>query len=64
MRIGRLKIDCGTVKNSLAKRVLWVFFLCTLLPLCALALFSLFHVSRELERQADQKLHRACKSAG
>lgn len=64
MKLDEFRFHGQQFKGSLVKRVFRIFLLCTLMPLCVLAYFSLSHVSKELERQAEERLHQDCKSAG
>jgi HD-GYP domain-containing protein (c-di-GMP phosphodiesterase class II)/HAMP domain-containing protein len=58
------KIEFGFLSSKVARRIFLLFILCALLPLSILAYFSLSQVTKELNKQADTKLHQANKSSG
>ncbi len=62
MRISR--IETSFLKSRVARRVFGLFVICALLPLLALAGFTFFFVSGELEEQTAARLVRTCKAKG
>jgi HD-GYP domain-containing protein (c-di-GMP phosphodiesterase class II) len=59
-----MKIDTRIIKSKLGRRILFMFGLCALLPITALAVSSYFQVSKQLEKQEYRRLNREAKSHG
>ncbi len=60
----RLRIESRAFRSIVARRVFILFVLCSLIPLAALAYFSLGRVTGQLELQALQRLSHTTKSTG
>ncbi len=58
------KLEYISLRSKVAKRIFFLFVLCALLPLVALAFFSFSQVSQQLRQQAEQRLHETCKATG
>ena len=52
------------IHSRVARRIFVLFVICALLPVCILALVSLQRVSAKLEKDSQERLRRAAKSAG
>lgn len=52
------------VQSKFGRRIFVLFFLCSLLPVCILALVSLQRVSSRLEQDSQERLRQAGKNAG
>ncbi|UCF82107.1 MAG: HAMP domain-containing histidine kinase [Desulfobacteraceae bacterium] len=59
-----MKIDLTFFKSKVARRVFTLFVLCALVPISALAVMSFTHVTKQLERQSQKRLHQSCKALG
>jgi len=64
MKIAGFRPDRTFLENKVGRRIFLVFVTCAILPLAAMALVSYFEVTSQLSRQADERLHQACRSAG
>jgi hypothetical protein len=60
----RLGSKYNFLQGKVASRVFLLFVLCALLPLMAMAFFSYRQVTAQLNREAYERLHQACKTAG
>jgi HD-GYP domain-containing protein (c-di-GMP phosphodiesterase class II)/HAMP domain-containing protein len=52
------------LRSKVARRILAIFMLCALLPVCVLGGLSLWQVSRKLENETYQAVQHASKNAG
>jgi putative nucleotidyltransferase with HDIG domain len=57
-----MKIEGTFLRSKVARRIFLLFVLCALLPIAALAIISFGHVTRELNRQSQKRLHQASKA--
>jgi HD-GYP domain-containing protein (c-di-GMP phosphodiesterase class II)/HAMP domain-containing protein len=64
MKLAKLRPDRAFLENKVGRRIFLVFVVCAILPLGMMALVSYFEVTSQLSRQADERLHQACRSAG
>ena len=64
MNLAKFRPDRAFLENKVGRRIFLVFVVCAILPLGTMALVSYFEVTSQLSRQADERLHQACKSAG
>jgi HD-GYP domain-containing protein (c-di-GMP phosphodiesterase class II)/HAMP domain-containing protein len=64
MKLARFRPDRAFLENKVGRRIFLVFMICAILPLGLMALVSYFEVTSQLSRQADERLHQACRSAG
>jgi signal transduction histidine kinase len=61
---GFLGIKYSFLSSKVARRIFFLFVICALIPLSALAYFSLSQVTKELYLQAESRLHQSCKTSG
>ena len=59
-----LEIQYSFLRSKVARRIFFLFIICALIPLSALAYFSFSQVTEALYLQADSRLHQACKASG
>lgn len=59
-----MRFDVNLVSSVVARRIFGLFVICALLPICALALLSLNHVSKVLKEETHARLHHVGKNAG
>ena len=52
------------LRSKVARRIFFLFVICALIPLGALAYFSFSRVTAELFLQADSRLRQSCKASG
>jgi HD-GYP domain-containing protein (c-di-GMP phosphodiesterase class II)/HAMP domain-containing protein len=64
MNLVKFRPDRAFLENKVGRRIFLVFVVCAILPLGTMALVSYFEVTSQLSRQADERLHQACRSAG
>ncbi len=64
MKLADLRPDQVFLSNKVGRRIFIVFIVCAVLPLGLMALISYLQVTSHLSRQADERLHQACKNAG
>jgi putative nucleotidyltransferase with HDIG domain len=57
-----MRVDLTIFKSRLAWRFFGMFVACALVPIIALAVVSYFHVTRQLEDQAYERLRQSAKS--
>lgn len=57
-----MKIEGTFLRSKVARRIFLLFVLCALLPIAALAIISFGHVTQELNRQSQRRLHQASKA--
>lgn len=58
------KMEYVFLRSKVARRIFFLFIVCALFPLGALAYFSYNQVTEQLQHQADKRLHQASKAAG
>jgi HD-GYP domain-containing protein (c-di-GMP phosphodiesterase class II) len=58
------KLETISLQSKVARRIFFLFIMCALLPLLALAFFSFNQVSDQLRSQAEEHLHQTCKTTG
>jgi putative nucleotidyltransferase with HDIG domain len=56
-----VKIEGTFLRSKVARRIFLLFVLCALLPIAALAIVSFGHVTQELNRQSQKRLHQGSK---
>jgi putative nucleotidyltransferase with HDIG domain len=59
-----MKIERTFLHSKLARRIFWLFVLCALVPITALALISLRNVSEQLSEQSQRELRRTSRETG
>lgn len=59
-----MKINIAFIRSKVARRVVWLFFLSTLLPIATIAFFSLTYVTDMLTNQSYRQLQHASKLYG
>jgi len=59
-----IEIQYGYLRSKVARRIFFLFIICALIPLSALAYISFSQVTDALYLQADSRLHQACKASG
>jgi HD-GYP domain-containing protein (c-di-GMP phosphodiesterase class II) len=64
IKIFKFKIEYSSLRSKVAQRIFFLFILCALLPLGALAYFSFHQVTKQLYDQANQRLHQLSKTEG
>ncbi|MBN1566461.1 MAG: HAMP domain-containing protein [Acidobacteria bacterium] len=64
MRLGKFRPDRAFLRNKVARQIFLMFVLCALVPLAAMTVISYVRVSRQLNRQTDERLREASKSSG
>jgi hypothetical protein len=52
-----MKLETTLLHSKLARRILWLFVLCALVPITVLAVVSLRKVSAQLREQSARELH-------
>ncbi len=57
-----MKLEWTFLRSKVARRIFLLFVLCALLPIAALAIVSFGHVTQELNRQSQKRLHQASKA--
>jgi putative nucleotidyltransferase with HDIG domain len=57
-----MKLEWTFLRSKVARRIFLLFVLCALLPIAALAIVSFGHVTQELNRQSQRRLHQASKA--
>ena len=57
-----MRFDSTFLHSKLARRILWLFVLCALLPITVLALVSLRNVSAQLKEQSLRELHHVSRN--
>lgn len=57
-----MKIEGTFLRSKVARRIFLLFVLCALLPIAALAIVSFGHVTQELNRQSQKRLHQGSKA--
>ena len=63
MTLSKFKVKREFFRSMVAKRVFFLFVLCSLIPLTALAYLAYTEVTKQLYSQASTRLHMASKSA-
>ena len=56
-----MKLQTTFLHSKIARRIFWLFVLCALIPITALALISLRNVSGQLKEENHQRLHQAAR---
>ncbi|HEY2117595.1 MAG TPA: HD domain-containing phosphohydrolase [Candidatus Acidoferrum sp.] len=56
-----MRLEIQFLHSRLARRTFWLFVLCALVPITALAIFSLFNVTRQLKEQNLRELHQVSR---
>ena len=56
-----MKLQTTFLHSKIARRIFWLFVLCALIPITALALISLHNVSVQLKEENHQRLHQAAR---
>ena len=64
MKLPKFKIEVSFLRSKVAKRIFFLFVLCALLPVSALAYFSFSQVTKQLTHQANRRLYQASKATG
>ena len=59
-----MKLITGTIRSKVGRRILILFFLCSLLPITVLAIISFFQVSSELNSQSEERLFQESRAFG
>src|SRR3970040_1075235 len=57
-----MKLEWTFLRSKVARRIFLLFVLCALLPIAALAIVSFGHVTQELNRQSQKRLHQGSKA--
>lgn len=57
-----MRIETTFLHSKLARRILWLFVLCALIPITVLALVSLRNVSAQLKEQSLRELHQVSRN--
>jgi HD-GYP domain-containing protein (c-di-GMP phosphodiesterase class II)/HAMP domain-containing protein len=58
------EIKHSFLRSKVARRIFFLFILCALIPLTALAYFSFSQVTKQLYSQAEKQLHQTSKASG
>ncbi len=61
---GKINPQHSFLRSKVARRIFFLFVICALIPLSALAYLSFSRVTDELYLQAESRLHQACKASG
>lgn len=64
MELGKIRPDRTFLRNKVAQQIFLTFVLCALVPLAAMTAISYVRVSRQLNRQVDERLRQVSKSSG
>jgi hypothetical protein len=59
-----MKIERTFLRSKVARRIFFLFVLCALLPISALAILSFFQVAGKLQNQNRGELQQASKARG
>jgi len=59
-----MKIEKSFLKSKIARRILFLFVSCAILPMVTLAYISFRTISYELNQQTRKELPQICKAAG
>src|ERR1700760_2777050 len=59
-----MKLEKAFLHSKLARRIFWLFVLCALLPVVALALISLRNVGAQLTEQSQRELRQTSRETG
>jgi putative nucleotidyltransferase with HDIG domain len=59
-----LRLDTTYLRSRLARRIFWLFVVCALVPISALAVVSLLNVSAELQRESRRRLIQSSHDEG
>lgn len=59
-----MKPTSSFVHSTFARRIYGLFVVCSLLPVCVFAVVSLQKVSSRLDKESQERLHKAAKNAG
>lgn len=59
-----MKFDATFLRSKVARRISILFICCALLPIAALALISFSHVTKQLNKQSQRRLHQQSKTIG
>jgi putative nucleotidyltransferase with HDIG domain len=59
-----LRLDTTYLHSRLARRIFWLFVVCALVPISALAVVSLLGVSSELQRDSRRRLNQSSHDEG
>ena len=57
-----MKIDSAFLRSRVGRRIFFLFVVCSLLPILALAAVSYRSVTRELRTQSEERLHQLSKT--
>ncbi|TNF79589.1 MAG: HD domain-containing protein [Acidobacteria bacterium] len=57
-----MKIDSAFLRSRVGRRIFFLFVVCSLLPILALAVVSYRSVTRELRTQSEERLHQLSKT--
>ncbi len=57
-----LKFDTTFLRSKVARRMFVLFVFCALLPVGALAILSLSHVTRQLDEQSGKRLSQSSRA--
>ena len=57
-----MKIDSAFLRSRVGRRIFFLFVVCSLLPILALAVVSYRSVTRELRAQSEERLHQLSKT--
>jgi hypothetical protein len=57
-----VKIDSAFLRSRVGRRIFFLFVVCSLLPILALAVVSYRSVTRELRAQSEERLHQLSKT--
>jgi len=59
-----MRFDTTYLHSRLARRIFWLFVVCALVPISALAIVSLLAVSSELQRESRRRLNQSSHDEG
>lgn len=59
-----MKLETKSFGSKVARRIIFLFFICAVLPIAALALASFGEIADQLYKQSRNRLQQECKSVG
>ena len=59
-----LRLDTTYLRSRLARRIFWLFVVCALVPISALAIVSLLGITSELQRDSRRRLNQSSHDEG
>ena len=60
----KISFNTSFLKSKIARRILFLFLSCALLPIVMLSYVSFITISQELNQQARKELRQICKATG